>query len=279
MKLFQRLIWAALAVALLVGSLQTLVQHTWAVPIILKAETFEDQKLGAPAPPHEHATQAPAAHAHEHAHNPAQPAVEAWAPEDGAERSFWTWVANVLHGFGMALFALVLLSLWAGRRSADTPRWALALGVAAAGFLSLHLWPALGLPAEIPGMDAARLGSRQGWWLLAAGGAAGACGALAFGRGAWRWAVAVAGLVVPFAVGAPHIVADPLAGFGPEAQQVLRELGREFVWVTHAIAASFWLSLGVTSVWAFTRWVRGALPVAEISRGRDTLSSSEGLKP
>lgn len=270
MKLFQRLIWAALAVALLVGSLQTLVQHTWAVPIILKAETFEDQKLSPPEAAHDHAA---------HAHDPAQPAAEAWAPENGAERSFWNWVANVLHGFGMALLALVVLSLWVGRRSADTPRWALALGVAAAGFLSLHLWPALGLPAEIPGMDAARLGSRQGWWLLAAGGAAVACGALAFGWGAWRWAAAVAGLAMPFVVGAPHIVADPLAGFGPEAQQVLRDLGRQFVWVTHAIAVSFWLSLGVVSVWAFTRWVRGALPVAEISRGRDTLSSSEGLKP
>lgn len=270
MKLFQRLIWAALAVALLVGSLQTLVQHAWAVPLILQAEAFEGQKRSPPELAHDHA-----AHAHDHA----KPASEAWAPQAGAERSFWTWVANVLHGFGMALLALVALSLWVWRRSANTPRWALALGVAVAGFLSLHLWPTLGLPAEIPGMDAARLGSRQGWWLLAAGGAAAACGALAFGRGAWRWAVAVLGLAVPLAVSAPHIAADPLAGFGPDAQQVLRDLGRQFVWVTHAIAVGFWLSLGMASAWAFTRWVRSALPVAETSRGQDTLLPSEGLTP
>jgi cobalt transporter subunit CbtA len=275
MKLFQRLIWAALAVALLVGSLQTLVQHAWAVPIILKAETFEDQKISPPEPAHEHAAPSLAAHAHDRA----QPATEAWAPQDGAERSFWTWVANVLHGFGMALLALVVLSLWEWRRPAGTPRWAMALGVAAAGFLSLHLWPSLGLHAEIPGMDAARLGSRQGWWLLAVGGAVAACGALAFGRSTWRWVVAAAGLAVPFVVGAPHITSDPLAGFGPDAQQVLRELGEQFVWVTHGIAVSFWLSLGAASAWVFTHWVRGALPIAEPLAWHDTLSSSEGLKP
>lgn len=270
MKLFQRLIWAALAVALLVGSLQTLVQHTWAIPIILKAETFEDQKLSPPESEHAHAA---------HVHDQADALAGDWAPGDGAERSFWTWIANVLHGFGNALLALVVLSLWAGRRCADTSPWALALGLAAAGFLSLHLWPSLGLPAEIPGMDAARLGSRQGWWLLAAGGAAGACVALAFGRGVWRWAVAVAGLTVPFLVGAPHIGSDPLAGFGPQAQQVLRDLGRQFVWVTHAIAVSFWLSLGVTSVWVFRRWIRDALPLADIPRGQDALSSKGGVAP
>lgn len=276
MKLFQRLIWAALAVALLVGSLQTLVQHRWAVPLILKAETFEDQKLSSPEPAHAHAAQA-AAHDHDHDHQ--QSAPEAWAPQDGAERSVWTWVANVLHGFAMALLALVALCLWVWRRAANTPRWALALGVAAAGFLSLHLWPALGLPAEIPGMDAARLGSRQGWWLLAAGGAAAACAALAYGRGAWRWAAAVVGLVLPFAVGAPHIASDPLAGFGPEAQQVLRDLGQRFVWVTHGIAVGFWLSLGMASAWAFTRWVREALPLAAPSLAVNAATPSEGLKP
>lgn len=262
MQLFQRLIWAALAVALLVGSLQFAVQQVWAVPIILKAETFEDQK-GAPPTSAAHA-------AHEHA-----PAADAWVPQDGAERSFWTWVANVLHGFGMALLALVGMGLWVWRRGTGTPRWALALGVAVAGFVSLHLWPALGLHAEIPGMDAARLGSRQGWWLLAAGCALAACGTLAFSPRVWRWAVAAAWLAVPFAVGAPHIASDPLAGFSPEAQTVLRELGQQFIVVTHGIAASLWLSLGGASAWFFGRWVQPAL-AASGPRGVKLPLSSPG---
>jgi predicted cobalt transporter CbtA len=48
--IFQRLIWAALAVAVLVGSVQSGVQQLQAVPIILAAEVFEGQKVEAPEP-------------------------------------------------------------------------------------------------------------------------------------------------------------------------------------------------------------------------------------
>ena len=36
-------------------------------------------------------------------------------------------------------------------------------------------------------------------------------------------------LALPYVVGAPHITADPLAGFQGEAQAVLRDLGTQFV--------------------------------------------------
>ena len=48
---FQRLIWAALATALVVGSVQTGVQRWQAAPLILAAEVFEEQKAEAPAAP------------------------------------------------------------------------------------------------------------------------------------------------------------------------------------------------------------------------------------
>jgi cobalt transporter subunit CbtA len=252
MRLFHRLIWAALAVALAVSTLQTALHQLWAVPLLLEAERFEDQKVVA-APPATHTHNEPHAHAHDE---------DAWSPADGAERSVWTWVANVLHGFGLALLALVALTAWAWREGSrpsspawTTPAWVLALGVATAGFLSLHLWPSLGLHAEIPGMDAAELGARQRWGLLAAVSAAAACACLAFARGRWRWAAAAALLALPFVVGAPQLQVDPLAGFGPEAQAVLRPLGQRFVVVTHGIAVGLWMSLGLTCAWAYTRWV------------------------
>ena len=77
--LFQRLIWCALAAALLVGSVQFAVQRWQAVPIILAAEVFEDQKSGPVAPvAHEHAAGA----GNEHHHDDA-----AWEPAAGTERS------------------------------------------------------------------------------------------------------------------------------------------------------------------------------------------------
>ena len=260
MKLLQALVWAALAVALLVGGIQTAVQQRWALPLILQAEAFEAARV--PLDPasvshdgHQHSADgqgAPAAHDH----HTADAMAETWAPENGAERTFWTWVANTLHAFGMAQLALVALGFWVWRHGTGVSAWALGLGVAAAGFISLHLWPALGLPAEMPGLDAARLGSRQGWWLLAAGSALAACAVLAASRAAWRWPAAAALLALPLLVGAPHLTGDPLTGHSAAAQIALRALGQQFILTTHAIAVSLWLSLGLASGWAFVRWVQ-----------------------
>lgn len=256
--IFQRLIWAALAVALLVGSLQSGVQQWQAVPIILAAEVFESQKAEAPEPVAAPALATAHAHADGAAHSHADASAEEWAPADGLERAFWTWVANVLHAFSMALlvFAVMGLSLVRGSKQRAL---ALAGWVAAAGWLVFHFWPSLGLHAEIPGMDAARLGSRQGWWVLAAGSAALACASVAMLRSPLRWAAAAAWLALPYVVGAPQITADPLAGFSGEAQATLRHLGSQFIWATTWVSLSFWLCMGLAGGFAFQRWVQPAL--------------------
>ena len=262
---FQRLIWAALAVAVVVGSLQSGVQQLQAVPIILAAEVFESQKVETPAAAAPATAPAPAtASTHTHtdaaAHTHAEAAAEPWAPADGVERVFWTWAANVLHAFSMALlvFAVMGFSLVRGSSLRSLP---LAAWVAAAGWLVFHFWPSLGLPAEIPGMDAARLGSRQGWWVLAAGSAALACVSLAMLRSPLRWAAAAAWLALPYVVGAPHITGDPLAGFSGEAQATLRQLGTQFIWATTWVSLSFWLGMGLAGGLAFQRWLRPVLMV------------------
>ena len=265
---FSRLIWASLAVAFAVGIVQTGMQQWQAVPIILAAEVYEDQKIEAPA-----SEAAPAAAGHVHAQSTAAaPAhvheeAEEWAPADGFERTGWTFVANVLHAFSMALlmFAVMGVALWRGTTVRALP---LALVTAAAGWLVFHFWPSIGLHAEIPGMDAARLGSRQGWWVLAAVSAAGACASVAGMRSHLRWVVAAVLLALPYVVGAPHITADPLAGFQGDAQAVLRDLGTQFVWATTWVSLSFWLCMGVATGLAFRRWVQPALPATFASAGK-----------
>jgi predicted cobalt transporter CbtA len=280
MMLFQRLIWSGLAAAVLVGSVQTAVQHWQATPIIQAAERYESPQAMAPAAAATGDAVTDPAHAladgHPVAHDHASPdATPAWQPADGAERIFWTWVANLLHAFSMALLVLAAMGacLWRGTpmRSAR-----LAALVAAAGWLCFHFWPSLGLPAEIPGMDAARLGSRQGWWALAAASAALACGAVAGLRGAWRWPAAAALLALPFAVGAPQIGADPFAAFGVEAQMALRALEMRFVLVTAWISVSFWVSMAVVCGFAFERWLR---PVLADGFAHARATSAWELKP
>lgn len=258
---FQRLIWAALATAVVVGSVQTGVQRWQAAPLILAAEVYEEQKAEAPGPAADAATaththaEGVAAHDHDHEHG----AAKEWEPENGAERIGWTWVANILHAFSLALLMFAVMGVWIYRRGAALSSLRVAAFVAAAGWLSFNLWPSLGLHAEVPGMEAAPLHARQTWWVLAMGSAAAASAVAGFARGQWRWLVAAALLALPFVVGAPKLEGDALAGFGPEAHAALEQLGRQFIWATHLVALSFWLSLGVVGGWAFQRWVRPAL--------------------
>ena len=273
--IFPRLIWSSLAVAVLVGTVQTGVQRWQAAPLILAAEAYESQKSDvlSPVPVTADHRHAPGTAAHEHpqaavqhpvptievAHEHEHSAATAWAPENGAERIGWTWVANALHAFSMALLVFAVMGIWRYQRGAAVAALPLAGVVAATGWLSFHLWPALGLPAEVPGMDAAPLHARQVWWTLAVGSAGVACALMGFAKGYWRWPVAAVLLALPFAVGAPHLQADALAGFNPVAHAALVQLVKDFAWATTWVALSFWLSMGLTCGLAFQRWLQPML--------------------
>jgi cobalt transporter subunit CbtA len=269
--IFQRLIWAALITAAVVGSLQTGVQRWQAAPLILAAEVYEEQK-----PEPAQAAEAPAGHAHaggEVAHEHAHGVAKEWEPENGFERIGWTWVANILHAFSMALLVFAVMGAWLYQRRAHSLNAGASLRlaglVAAAGWLSFHLWPSLGLHAEVPGMEAAPLHARQIWWALAVGSAAGASAVAGFVRSPWRWLAAAALLALPFVVGAPQLPGDALAGFGPEAHAALEQLGAQFIWATTWVALSFWISMGLAGGLAFQRWVApsvlAALPGASVA--------------
>jgi cobalt transporter subunit CbtA len=274
--IFHRLIWAALGMALLVGSVQTGVQRWQAAPLILAAEDFEEQKALAPEV-HElveapaHATMA-SGHTHEHEHE--HGAAAGWEPQNGAERTAWTWVANVLHAFSMALLMLVVMGIWQLKRGSALGSRALAGAVAAAGWLSFDLWPTLGLPAEVPGMQAASLHARQLWWLLAVGSACSACAVAGFARARWRWGVAALLLAVPFLVGAPQLQGDALAGYDATAHAALAQLADQFVWATTWVSLSFWISLGLVVAPAFQRWLR---PVLTDVSGRSSTRLTEEM--
>lgn len=231
MKLFRSLVFAAALAGLLTGVLVTVAQQMGVVPLILAAELYEQAEEPLAV------GEALATTAQDHA----QHDHEAWAPQDGFERSAFTLVANVVTG---TAFALLLIAAFALRGRAIGWREGLFWGLA--GFAVFMLAPALGLPPELPGMPAAPLLPRQGWWIATVLATAVGLALLVFRASPLGAVLAVALMIAPHLIGAPQ----------PEAEATLvpEELHHRFVVAVTITSFLFWIALGVSSAWFFERF-------------------------
>lgn len=141
----------------------------------------------------------------------------------------------VAAGFGLARHLGHRVTLQAGLL------WGLA------GFVSLQLAPALGLPPELPGTITAELEARQIWWLATVVATALGLGLLAHGRGGVAaWVAAAVLLAAPHIVGAPQ--PDRFWGVAPP------ELASMFAARALGVGLLAWLALGWISarMWVST---------------------------
>jgi cobalt transporter subunit CbtA len=227
-----------LTVALLAGIGAGLV--AWGVhmltttPLILQAEVYENAGE----------TSEPAATAHtadsEHHHD-----AEAWGPAEGWERNLFTLGADIVTGVGFA-FLLTAAMVFFGK-GAD---WRRGLLWGLAGFACFTLAPALGLPPELPGTEAAPLLERQLWWIGTAIATAGGLFAAARLRNVYGYAIAVVLIAAPHVIGAPQ--PEVTGGLAPE------ELEHKFVLIAIASSLVFWLVLGVLTGAFFKRYATEA---------------------
>jgi cobalt transporter subunit CbtA len=169
----------------------TVAQQVTTVPLILKAEVFEQAGEAKAPPAHVHESEAPAATEHEHGGG--------WAPQDGFERTAFTLAANVLTGIGFALLLIAVSELAGGILN-----WRQGVFWGLAAFAVFTLAPGLGLPPELPAMPAAELGARQVWWVATAFSTAGGIALLVYGQSALAAIAGVALLVAPHFIGAPQ---------------------------------------------------------------------------
>ena len=287
--MLRRIVTSACLAGLVAGAVLTIAQQPQVIPLIAEAETYETATPAAlphsdshthadgvtHAHPHSHehgashahshtaagasghapsetttthshathshddAAHAQAPHAHGHAASGHHHDADAWAPEDGLERTFWTLVSNVGAAIG---FALLLCALYAVRPSI-TPLKGLLWGVA--GYVVFFANPSIGLHPELPGTMAANLGDRQLWWLLTAACSAAAIGLFVLRREPLAWVAGIGLLLLPHLFGAPQ--PDAHGGLAPA------ELYTQFMWATAIANAVFWLTLGVSSAYAFRR--------------------------
>ena len=225
---------AAIVAGLIAALVFTVVQSVWVTPLILQGETYEDAAEAAPT--HHEAGSSSVEHHHDE---------NAWKPQDGWQRTLFTFGANLLMGVGYSFVLVALYLLWRGPRNT----WGGAL-YGLAGFIVFFAAPGLGLPPELPGTAAAELSLRQQWWAMTA--VATAAGLFLF-FSQRRWWVRVLAVVI---IVAPHLVAAPQPAI--EASLAPAELQSQFRLATTVCNALFWLALGLASGMAFRKWVVGS---------------------
>lgn len=228
MSLFRTIVFVAAAAGLFSGIAMTAFQQAATVPLILKAETYEEAEPAAPAA-HTHDAATPA-HSHDsaaaHSHDEG-----GWQPADGFERMAFTLAANIVGAIGFALLLVAASELAGGLTGwRDGLLWGLA------GFAAFTLAPSLGLPPELPAMPAAELGPRQLWWTATAVATAGGIALIAYGR---SLPAAIAALAL---IAAPHFIGAPQ----PESFEtpVPHDLAHNFVVAVVVTSFLFWAILG-----------------------------------
>jgi cobalt transporter subunit CbtA len=241
MDYFRNIVVLAAIAGVIAGLGMTLAQQLTTVPLILKAEVYEQ---GAAAPAHEHGDQA-AAPAHSHADEAAGAEVEGWSPSDGFERTAFSVAANVVTGIGFALLLIAASELFGGITD-----WRQGVFWGLAGFTVFTLAPGLGLPPELPAMPAAELGPRQLWWVVTVLCAAVALGLLFYQRSLIAVVAAIALLVVPHIIGAPQ----PASYETP----IPEGLHHSFVVAVVLTALIFWVLLGGLAGFFRERFIHAA---------------------
>ncbi len=231
MEAFRKIFFVAVLAGALAGIFVTVVHQFGTVPIILKAETYENagqenHEAALASMPH-------AATAHEHER-------DAWEPADGLERTAFTGLADILTGVG---FALLLVSAYALR--GGTVDWRQGLLWGLAGFATFTLAPSVGLPPELPGTGAAPLAYRQIWWVATVAATGGGLCLVFFTRKAVGAVAGITLILLPHIVGAPQPA--EYVSLAPEA------LAHEFSVAAVITSLVFWLGLGTLTGFFYKR--------------------------
>ena len=222
-----RVLIIAIVSGLAAGIVVTGVQLLRVMPLVKKAEIYESEPR---VEAHTHDKNQQGTHDH-----------DVWAPKDGVERTAFTLLANVLTAVGFGFLLNAALTLY-GR--AITFKKGVVWGVA--GFSVFALAPGIGMPPELPGMQAAGLFERKAWYfgtIFATG--AGLAMIVFIGRSVF-WALGTILIIVPHVIGAPHPA--EMGGSTPP------ELAAMFVTASLLTTAVLWIVLGGVSGYLHQRF-------------------------
>lgn len=231
--MIMRVLLAAIIAGMIAGAVAASIQIWRVTPLILAAEVYESQPDAGAA--HSHGSAEQGAHQHQHEH-----AAEAWAPEDGLERTAYTFLSSIIMGVAFA-FVMAAAVMFSGRNI--TAQNGFVWGVL--GFLVFTLAPTAGLAPELPGMPAADLIARQTWWWGTALATAGGIALIVLQERMTLKALGAGLIALPHIIGAPH----------PETHvgAVPATLAADFAASSLTMMALFWIVLGMSLGWAMNR--------------------------
>ncbi len=235
---FRNIVFSALVVGIIAGSLYGLFQQIKINPIIYAAELYE-------------VAEAPAV-----TQNQELAEDEAWTPADGVARILSTLAANILAAIGFALLLISAMSLHNLKSSKPKVNWKAGiiwgLGLMTTMFIAPSL---LGLLPEIPGTLAQVLETRQIWWVFAALITATGLSVIYYARRFVKL-FGVALVALPHVIGAPTPALHSYANNAPVAVAALNELSQQFVLMSSIGVLIFCVVLGALSGFVSTRFVR-----------------------
>lgn len=210
--MFSKLVTSALFAGFTAGLIGAVLQFVFVQPLLLQSELYESGQLIHPA-----------ATAH-----PDLGGLD--VTRDALSLLFTTLIYTA---YGFLLVAGIAL---AGERGVTvTPRDGILWGIA--GFIAVQLAPAFSLPPELPGSAAADVTARQIWWFATAAATAIGLALIGYGKGWPAWGAAIALLLAPHIIGAPH----PDAFSGP----VPPELAAHFAARALGVGLATWAILGL----------------------------------
>ncbi len=228
--MLKKLLTSALFAGIAAGVVASVLHFAMLVPIIVEAEQYETGALT-------HFTAAPDQPV-AGAQTASEPDTSLWHRDiNPVHRAIMTFGAEMVNYTGFALLLVALFALAEKYGHQITARKGILWGLA--GFLAFHVAPAAGLPPETPGIPAADLTARQIWWVATVLSSGVGIAMIAFGRNLLLMLLAVALILLPQLVGAPH--PPEMAGVVPPSLEGL------FAGRSIAVAAVSWSILGLLS--------------------------------
>lgn len=246
---FRNIVFSAVVVGIIAGSLYGFFQQFQINPIIYAAEAYEVSEV-AEAPADTHADTTQDGHSHDHGSG------TGWSPDDGFERITSTLVANILAAITFSLFMISVMSFHNLKSKKPHLSWKTGIVWGIGLMLSIFVAPSLlGLHPEIPGTVSESIGQRQVWWISST--VATALGLLLLYYGAAAFKIAgVVLLALPHVLGAPNPKTHSFANTDPVAVEALSQLTGQFVTMTTIGMGIFCLLIGALCGFASTRFVR-----------------------